>query len=184
LAWIFLKEKIGRGTLVAITATIAGIGLMTADGLGTGLVLGNFAALGNALTFAVFILLLRRWREIDMLPAVGIGAFLALVVASIMAPLGAVPVRDAVICLAWGAIIQCAGLSLVTSAARTLQVAETSLIGLIEFVLAPIWTWLAIGEVPSTLAMLGGGMVLTSVSIWSVASAMPRRIRVDRSQPS
>jgi drug/metabolite transporter (DMT)-like permease len=38
---------------------------------------------------------------------------------------------------------------------------------LIEFVLAPLWVWIFIGEVPRDTTLIGGGIVLASVAGWA-----------------
>ena len=47
--------------------------------------------------------------------------------------------------------------------ARGVRSLDASIIGYIEPVLNPIWVFLFIGERPSTWAILGGGIIITSV---------------------
>ncbi|NDG45018.1 MAG: hypothetical protein EBY36_09945, partial [Gammaproteobacteria bacterium] len=42
--------------------------------------------------------------------------------------------------------------------------AEIMLITLIEFILGPMWVWIGFGERPSTMALLGGALVLMAVA--------------------
>jgi drug/metabolite transporter (DMT)-like permease len=168
LAWAFLREPAGRSTCLAIAATTAGIALMAADGLATGTLLGNAAALANALTFSVFILLLRRGRGADMLPAVAMGAVIAAVTAASAADAFAISVHDAALCFAWGALIQCTGLALITYASRALSVSELSLISMAEFVFAPILAWAVVDETPCRLSIAGGALVIGAVGLWSL----------------
>ena len=39
---------------------------------------------------------------------------------------------------------------------------------LLEFALGPIWVWLFVGEVPTRWTLLGGGLVIASVSLRAV----------------
>ena len=48
--------------------------------------------------------------------------------------------------------------------------AELTLLILIEFVLSPVWVWIAIDEKPSTATLIGGALVLASVAGRALAS--------------
>jgi drug/metabolite transporter, DME family len=172
LAWLFMRERVGRSTVVAIASTMIGIVIMTADGLASGGMAGNLAALGNAFTFSLFILLLRKARGLDLLPAVGLGAVIAATSAACAASNLQIPLHDAAICFLWGLGIQCTGIALITFSARWLTASEIALISMLEFVLAPLWVWLYLNEVPTQLSLLGGAFVLGSVAVWTTSRAL------------
>jgi drug/metabolite transporter (DMT)-like permease len=48
---------------------------------------------------------------------------------------------------------------------QTVSLQEASLIALIEPVLNPIWVAVAVGEIPSTATLTGGGMILMGLSV-------------------
>ena len=45
----------------------------------------------------------------------------------------------------------------------TCRAAELTLAVLLEFILAPIWVWLAFAERPSVFTLVGGALVLAAV---------------------
>jgi len=53
------------------------------------------------------------------------------------------------------------GLVMVSAGVQLIPAAEAGLISVLETVLAPIWVWLAVGEVPGRLALIGGGIAAT-----------------------
>jgi drug/metabolite transporter (DMT)-like permease len=53
---------------------------------------------------------------------------------------------------------------LFTTGARRIPVAEAALIGVLESVLGPVWVWLAIGENPGLLSLVGGAIVLAALA--------------------
>ena len=179
LGWAFLGEKVGWATAAAIAATMAGIGLMTLDGIAGGSLWGNLAALGNAATFAIFITYLRRGRGGDMRPTVILGAATGVVLAALVGEgIAATPWHDIVLCLAWGAFAQTAGMTLMLIGSRGLLAAEISLVAMVEFVLAPLWAWTVTGELPTPLSAAGGGIIFAAMLGWSW-----RRARLHRSIP-
>jgi drug/metabolite transporter (DMT)-like permease len=55
------------------------------------------------------------------------------------------------------------GLTLFVIGARLLPAAHTALIGALETPLAPLWVWLAFGELPPRLVFVGGAIVMAAV---------------------
>jgi drug/metabolite transporter (DMT)-like permease len=173
LARVLLGERLSLATIAAITVALAGIVVMFADGIAGDGLIGDVLALGIALCFGVNIIVLRRWRSVDMVPATAVaGVVSALAVVPLAEPFstGATDLGR----LALLGFFQLGlGLVLFVRGSRHLKAAELGLISLLEVVLAPIWVWLAIGEAPSPLGLLGGSIVLAAVighAILQVAS--------------
>jgi len=64
---------------------------------------------------------------------------------------------------------------LYTHAIRYLSAIETILVQSLEPVLNPIWVYLTIGEMPSPQALLGGLIVLVSITIRALVTAIGGR---------
>ncbi len=164
IAWAVLGERVSARTAVAIAAAFGGIALMLGDGIASGSAFGNVMAIFAAVCFSCFVVVLRKGRAVNMLPATAVGALFAATIAAFMVDGGFhVSGRDLAICLIWGGVISCVGHFLVVTASRQLAGAELTLIILIEFILGPIWVWLFINEVPSVMTLIGGTVVLSAV---------------------
>jgi drug/metabolite transporter, DME family len=148
-----------------------------------GTIRGNLLALGASVGFAIFSVILRRGRERDMLPCVAIAgvvsALIALPVVLASAPsIGTaltLSPRDLALCAVMGAVQVGCGLALFTLGARHVPVAELTLLSLTELALAPIWVWLAIGEVPSGYTLAGGAVIVTAITYQALSGARRRR---------
>jgi len=176
IAWVVLGERLSLATAVAILFALGGIALMVGDGMATGSVSGNIMAIVASICFACFVVVLRKKRSVNMLPATAIGALIALLVAVLMTNGDLqVPLRDLAICFVWGAIISSAGHFLVVFSSRHLGGAELTLLILIEFILGPIWVWLLINEEPSKMTMAGGVIVLIAVASHAMFSIRQTR---------
>ena len=171
LARVFLNERVDRGLWFAMGAALAGIGIMLGDGLGAGHLLGNVLAVFSALGFACFVVILRRGRRTNMLPIVILGSLLSALFAAAMNGFDlAVPAGDLAIALVWGGVLSCVVHVLFVFGSRHVQGAELTLVVLLEFILAPVWVWLAFAERPSVLALAGGALVLLAVASRGVAA--------------
>lgn len=165
LAAVFLKERIVRVTLIAITVAMAGIAVMVWDGLSGGSVIGNLLALACALCFSLFVIFLRLGKDRNMLPTSIIGATLGVMVGLLGSGFDfALSARDFGICFGWGAGVVSLVHILFTAASRYVPSAEIMLLTLIEFTLGPIWVWLAYDETPRPMALAGGLVVLSAVA--------------------
>jgi drug/metabolite transporter (DMT)-like permease len=56
-----------------------------------------------------------------------------------------------------------AGFLLFLTGARLIPAAETSLIGMLETVLGPLWVWLVLSERPDAASLTGGALILTAL---------------------
>jgi drug/metabolite transporter (DMT)-like permease len=56
------------------------------------------------------------------------------------------------------------GFVLFTRGAQTIPVAETSLIGMLEIVLGPLWVGLFLGEHPGAATLAGGAVIMAAIA--------------------
>jgi drug/metabolite transporter (DMT)-like permease len=148
-AWLALGEAVGRATLAAMALSLVGVGFMFGDGMVTGTLLGNWYALG---------------------------ACIGLLAGGLSTGQLSISPHDLSLAVALGVVQLGFQYILVTAGTRSVPVAEVALIGRLSLVLAPLWVWLAVGEVPSGLSLIGGAIILVAVMGHGlVAVAQPRR---------
>ena len=169
LAWALLKERLRRATLVTMFVAAIGIFAMVAEGVGTGYGYGNAMALLTAFCFSAYAVIVRRYRGIDMKPTLLVsGAIIA--VAAFVArfdDLG-ISMNDLLLCILWGGVLSGLANGFFIAASRHLVAAEVTLFMLLEFALGPVWVWLFVGEVPTRWTLLGGALVIASVTLRAV----------------
>jgi len=163
LARVVLGERVSRGTWLAMLTALAGVALMVSDGLAGGGLFGVLCALGVAAGFAVMLTSIRFSPGVDMLPALCLGGFVTAAIAFFMTADLSISPRDAAICFTLGTVQFGAGFILITLGARYVPAAETALLSMTETVLAPLWVWLAVNEIPSALTLVGGFIVMATV---------------------
>jgi len=176
-AWVVLRETLAPSTLAAMAASLAGIALMVGDGLARGTLLGNALALGACLCYAAALVAMRKGQAVDMIPAVCLAGLLAAVVAAAMAPAGlAVSGRDLGLAATLGVVQLGFQYILLTVAIRHVPAAEVALIGRASLVLAPIWVWLGVGEVPSALTLAGGAVIFLAITSHGILAIRRNRV--------
>jgi drug/metabolite transporter, DME family len=163
LAWLLLRERVRPSTWLTIAAAVIGIGVMFADGMAGHGLSGLIIALICAATYAVLVVLLRRFRAVDMLPALTTASILIIIVAGIMADDLTIPLHDVLLACLMGVAQTGAGFFFIMLGARRVPAAEVSLLLLLEIILSPIWVWIIVAEVPTRIALIGGLIVFAAV---------------------
>ena len=170
LAFILLKEKVSLKTILMMIISFFGILLMIKDGLDTGGFYGNIMALGCAISFSGFVIVLRKSRNIDMMPASLISAFLLVVVSFFMNSGDIdIPIMDIILCFLWGALLQCFMNAVFIFSTRYLYAYEVTFFMLLESSLGPFWVWLFLDETLSKETLLGGIIVMLGVAMYSIS---------------
>jgi len=171
LGWVVLGERVRPLTWAMMAMAIAGVAIMVFDGVRGGRLLGNLVALGTPLSFAIMLVTMRHAGRCDMVPGVCLAGLVGAALGFAMADTLVIPARDLALCLFLGVAQYGAGFVLITLGARHLPAAEVALLSLTEVILAPIWVWVGIGEVPSTLTLVGGAVVLGAVVVQALHGA-------------
>ena len=164
LAFIVIKERIERTTLLAMAIACFGvIAIIVTDVSSEGL-LGVFFALMTAFCFSCFAVTLRRNKHVEMLPVLLLTGVFSMIVGLVFGQWNVMPqIYDIALCCIWGGILQGCGQSLLVLSARVLKAAEIPLIMLLEFSLGPIWVWMFFEEIISLGTFFGGGLIFLSV---------------------
>jgi drug/metabolite transporter (DMT)-like permease len=163
LGWMLLGERVGPRTWLTMGVALAGTVIMVSNSYGRGAVLGDLLAIVMACSFAVATVLIRRHPEIQMAPAAVLAtALTALVALPLAEPLATAP-RDLALLAFFGIGQFGAGFLLFMAGARLIPAAQTSLIGMLETVLGPLWVWLVLNERPGAASLAGGALILAAL---------------------
>lgn len=175
-ARLFLKEPVGWRTWGAIGVALLGVGVILADSLhggslGDGSFVGDMAALGAAVCYALNLVCLRHAGDRDMTASLMVAGLLsAFACVPFLSP--ALPTtHDLGLLLVLGFLVLPLSLTLYMAGARYARAADVSLLALIETVLGPFWAWLVLGELPSAPVLAGGLCIVAAVAgntLWSL----------------
>jgi drug/metabolite transporter, DME family len=178
IAWVLLRERVRRATLIAMLAVAVGVAVMVSGGLGTDRWLGDVLALVTVTAFAFVVIAVRAGRNVDMMPCVALGGFLACCFSTAMVFVQgetlAVSTNDLFWCAMMGVVQITGGMVLFIIGSRNLPAAELALLSLTEVICGPIWVWLVIGELPVQATFWGGAIVLAAM-VGNALSGMRRR---------
>ena len=165
-AWTGVRER--RTTLLASGVALLGVVVMVVPtlgplGLGSGHLLGNGLALAMTVLISAMMVVMRHHRDVCMLPAAALSAFLCALVVWPWASPAAVTATDFGWLVLFGTTQFGLGQLLLTLGLRSVSATRSALIGALETPLAPAIVWLVLGEVPALMTCLGGAIVLAAV---------------------
>ena len=161
--YIFLKETISKLTFFCILLAIFGIILMLGNSISPGEMTGNIVAFIMPISFAILILIVRKFPEVDMIPLQLVAGIIAMIVGLIMSPTIFVSSKDIFLGFLAGFFQLGFGFIFITIGARSTSSAFVGIIMLTEAVLGPLWAWLFVNENPPIFVLIGGSIVITAV---------------------
>jgi drug/metabolite transporter (DMT)-like permease len=169
LSHIFMSEKCAHRTWFSILVCIGGVLWVMSGSIGNINYIGDLLAVVCALSIGVYLTLFRRHPAMSMTKVITRGGLLmALLTLPIATPLQ-LPWSSYGWLAISGLVQMPLGLVLMTIGTRYLPAAEVSLFLLLETIMAPIWVWLILGEVPPTTTFAGGGLILLTLILHSMA---------------
>ena len=161
--YFFLKEKISSITLTSIVLAMTGVIVMVGNSLTPGELSGNLAAFTMPITFAVLIMIVRKYPTVDMVPAQFVAGISSCLIGFLLSTKIMISPNDIFLGFLAGFFQVGFGFIFITIGARTTPSAMVGIIMLSESVLGPIWAFLFVSERPSIFGLMGGAIILSAV---------------------
>jgi drug/metabolite transporter (DMT)-like permease len=170
LSLIILKENQRPITWLVIALSFISIFIIGLGSYGNSGLSGDLFALACAATTGSSAVLVRYKKDIDLVPSVIFGSILVALFALTHSPELVINTTQIVYLAIIGFILVPFAFIMLTIAPRFTSSAEVQLVFLLEAILGPLWVWLVISEQPGPYTLVGGIMLLISVS-WFAISA-------------
>jgi len=164
--YIFLKEKINLITFISIVLGMSGVLLIVGSSLSIQTseeFFGNIIAFIMPISFAVLIIIVRKYPNVDMMPAQFIAGVIAAFIGYLVASKLLVSPHDLFLGFIAGIFQIGFGFILITIGSQTTPAAIVGILMLTEAVLGPIWAWLFINEIPPISVIIGGGIIIFAI---------------------
>ena len=163
--YLFLKEKISKLTLASIILAISGILLMVGSSLSPGQLSGNLVALIMPSSFAVLIIIVRKYPNVDMIPLQLFAGIVAMLIGYFVSTKINISTHDLFLAFIAGFFQVGLGFIFITIGAKKTLSAIVGILMMTEAVFGPFWAWLFLDESPEFFALIGGTIILFAVFI-------------------
>ena len=163
--YFFLKEKISKLTLASIILAITGILLMVGSSLSPGQLSGNIVAFIMPSSFAVLIVIVRKYPHVDMIPLQLFAGIVAMLIGYFVSTKINISMNDLFLAFIAGFFQVGLGFIFITIGAKKTLSAIVGILMMTEAVFGPFWAWVFLGESPQFYAFIGGTIILFAVFI-------------------
>ncbi len=164
--YIFLKEKINLVTLISIFLGMSGVLLIIGSSLSiqsSSQFFGNIVAFIMPISFAVLIVIVRKYPKVDMVPAQFIAGIFAALIGYLVAGKLSISYHDLFLGFIAGTFQIGFGFIMITIGSQTTPAAVVGILMLTEAVFGPVWAWFFINEIPPISVIVGGCIIITAI---------------------
>ena len=171
IGYFFLKEKISSITLISIILGMSGVLLILGSSLSiqtSEQFIGNLVAFIMPISFAVLVMIVRKYPKVDMVPAQFTAGVFAAIIGLVVAGKLSISFHDLTLAFLAGFFQIGFGFILITVGSQTTPAAVVGVLMLTESVFGPLWAWLFIHEVPPISVIFGGGIIICSILLQSI----------------
>ena len=152
-------------TLISIILAVSGVILMVGDSLTPGQMSGNIVAFIMPVSFAVLVVIVRKYPNVDMVPLQLFAGIIAMIIGYVASVKINISINDLILSFFAGFFQVGLGFIFITIGARKTLSAMVGIIMMIEAVLGPLWAWLFVNENPPTAVLIGGSIIIFAVFI-------------------
>ena len=163
--YLFLKEKISKLTLASIIFAVSGIILMVGNSLSPGQMSGNIVAFVMPISFAVLIIIVRKYPNVDMIPLQLFAGIVAMLIGYFVSTKINISINDIFLAFIAGFFQVGLGFIFITVGAKKTLSAMVGILMMTEAVFGPLWAWIFLEENPQFIALIGGSIILFAVFI-------------------
>lgn len=170
LSALFLKKKFGVGDIVAVIVTLAGMVLFFFGQLDAGNIWGNIIGVLSGIAMASMFVCVDDGDSEQRMSGMAIGHMMTAIIG--MPFLFVVPSEISGLSLCYIIILGIVQLGvpyvLYGRASENCPPLACSLLAMIEPVLNPIWVLLVTGESPGIFSLIGGAVIIVTVTVWCI----------------
>jgi len=171
--YFFLKEKINLITFISIILGMSGVLLILGNSLSiqsSEQFIGYIVAFIMPISFAILVVIIRKYPNVDMVPAQFIAGVFAAIIGYFVAGKISISLHDLSLAATAGFFQIGFGFILITIGSQTTPSAVGGVLMLTEAVFGPLWAWLFINEIPPMSVLIGGGIIIFSILLQSFYS--------------
>ena len=166
--YLFLKEKVSLICFVSIVLAMSGILIMVGDSISSGSLLGNIVALAIPINFSILVIIIRKNKNLDMVPAIFYSGIFSIFYGLILSESFSFSNHDIFMGFLLGIPQLAFGFICITIGSRTTPSTTIGLLMLTETLFAPIWVWLFLNEIPPVSVLIGGSVIITAIILKSL----------------
>jgi len=165
--YFYLKEKVSLIGSSSIFLAMSGIVIMVGDSISSGSLFGNLVALAIPINFAIYVMIIRKNSNVDMVPAMFYSGIFSLIYGYFLSESFNFTQNDIFMGFLLGVPQLALGFICITIGSRTTASATVGLLMLMETLCGPLWVWLFLNEIPPMSVFIGGVVIISAIILKS-----------------
>jgi len=170
--YFYLKEKVSLVSFISIILAMFGITVMVGSSLSSGSFFGNLVALAIPINFSILVMIIRKNKNLDMIPAIFYSGIFSVIYGLILSESFFFTSHDILMGFILGVPQLAFGFICITIGSRSIPSATIGLLMLSETICAPIWVFLFLNEIPPVSTLIGGFIIIVAIIIKSFDSTI------------
>ena len=166
--YFYLKEKVSLISFFSILLAMGGITIMVGDSLSTGSFFGNIIALAIPINFSILVMIIRKNKNLDMVPAIFYSGIFSIIYGLILSESLVFTSHDILMGFFLGVPQLAFGFICITIGSRTTPSTTIGLLMLTETLFGPLWVWLFLNEIPPLSVLIGGLIIIMAIILKSL----------------
>ena len=167
-AYLFYREKITKNIIVASFFMFVGLFIIFNDKLEIGSIEGNIYALLCTAFFATSYVILSRYKDMDRFILTAFSGLALSMIAFFFCDDLAIDFKTLAVVMIMGLLISPISRVFLGNGAKYISASEVSLLMIIETIMAPVWVWIFLNEVPSSYTFIGGSIIVATLIVNSL----------------
>jgi len=161
--YFYLKEKVSLISFISIVLAMSGIAVMVGDSLTSGSFFGNVVALVIPINFSILVMIIRKNKNLDMVPAIFYSGIFSIIYGLILSESFIFTSHDILMGFFLGVPQLAFGFICITIGSRSTPSTTIGLLMLTETIFGPIWVWLFLNEIPPMSVFIGGAIIILAI---------------------
>lgn len=166
--FLFYRKKPSKSIYVASFFIFIGLYIIFKDQLSLGNLDGNIYAVICAILFSVSFVFLERHKDVNRVALTAISGLILAGLTFVMLGSLVIDMRTLLILMVMGLLITPLSRVMIGNGTKYISASEVSLLMIIETIMAPIWVWMFLNEIPSEHTFIGGSIILTTLILNSL----------------
>lgn len=167
-AYIFYKEKSTKNIYISTFFIFVGLFIIFYSQDQQSSMKGNIYAFFCANLFSLAFVFLSQYKNINRFAVTSSAGFFILVISFILERNLQIDMNTLYILIIAGLVVSPISRVLMGIGTKTLAASEVSLLMIIETIMAPIWVWIFLKEVPTLNTFFGGAVILLTLVLNSI----------------
>ena len=166
--YLLYKEKSKKNIYIASLFIFIGLFIIFSSQLGKGDLLGNIYALVCVILFALSFVILGRYKDANRFAITAFAGLSSTFISFLFVSNFNIDANTLFVLLLAGVLVSPISRVLMGIGTKSLPASEVSLLMIIETIMAPVWVWIFLKEVPANSTFIGGSIILLTLLLNSI----------------